>query len=328
MVIQAENYMGFTFGDMTITWHIADMTEYKKWRSARRWAGGSGHCDGLGNAYAAGPQCDTMGTGNADPNAPTNGDGSTTPGGSTGGGTTPGVFAVTAPVQVVAGDMLTISVANTSGQIKNCAQSLDAQLNSPLNFVVSSDGATASATAPVVTADANLSITCISTDERSATPVSVKVLTAPALAVTVKEKKVLTTGKMRLVLQAKVNQAADYNKAARLFLVAATQAPISGERGYFIKKKETQTDTAGNTVTVWNWVPLTTNLFEMGDLDNYAVRSAVFTSAPFEVVALDGNEAFTADQLGAWKTEIWAAYQIKNSQSAWVVAPTAIKLYE
>ena len=202
MVIQAENYMGFTFGDMTITWHIADMTEYKKWRSARRWAGGSGDCDGLGNAYATGPQCDTMGTGNADPNAPTGG-GTTTPGGGSAGGgtTTPGAFVVTASAQVVGGDPLVIKVANASGTIKNCTQPLDAQLKTPLNFVVSSDGAAASATAPVVTADTTLSITCVSSDDRSATPVSVKVLTAPALAVTVKDKKV-TLGKMRLVLQA------------------------------------------------------------------------------------------------------------------------------
>ena len=110
-----------------------------------------------------------------------------------------------------------------------------------------------------------------------------------------------------------------------MFLVAATQAPVSGERGYFVKKK-IQANADGKETR--KWVPLTSNQFDMGNYDDFAVKSLTLTSSPIEVVALEGNEDFTADQLGAWKTEIWAAYQIKNSQSAWVVAPTAIKLYE
>ncbi len=52
-LVQAIGYP-FDFSSMTITYHIADTALYENWRKVRNWAGGSGDCDGLGNAYCSG----------------------------------------------------------------------------------------------------------------------------------------------------------------------------------------------------------------------------------------------------------------------------------
>lgn len=146
MVIQADNYMGFTFGDMTITWHIADMTEYKKWRSARRWAGGSGDCDGLGNAYA--PQCDTS-------------------------------FAIelsSSTVESSGGFSLTA----TGGKIKSCSSDDDSLKEGGFEF--NEDKTSATAKAPSVNAEKVLKIVCLS-DSLASAERSITVQ-APTLTIT------------------------------------------------------------------------------------------------------------------------------------------------
>lgn len=46
---------------LNVTYYVKDAAMYERWRSQRKWAGGSGDCDGLGNKYLTGPSCSIKG---------------------------------------------------------------------------------------------------------------------------------------------------------------------------------------------------------------------------------------------------------------------------
>lgn len=46
---------------LNVTYYVKDAAMYEQWRSKRKWAGGSGDCDGLGNKYLTGSSCSIKG---------------------------------------------------------------------------------------------------------------------------------------------------------------------------------------------------------------------------------------------------------------------------
>ena len=56
----------FEFLALYVTYTIKDPALYEAWRSQRRWAGGTGDCDGLNGAYASGAGCEST----SNPNNP------------------------------------------------------------------------------------------------------------------------------------------------------------------------------------------------------------------------------------------------------------------
>lgn len=51
-----------TLNNIDITFHIKDPALFHEWRANRKWAGGFGDCDGLGNQFCSGGECTADGS--------------------------------------------------------------------------------------------------------------------------------------------------------------------------------------------------------------------------------------------------------------------------
>lgn len=162
----------FTFSTMTITYYVADITLYETWRKQRNWAGGSGDCDGLSNAF-----CNSTST----PATPA-----------------PTTFSLTPATQnVMAGGVVTLTAQN--GTISSCTSSSPAVVASPAP--AAGGGSATSTVVASAASGTQVTITCTSAGSTPTAATATVTVTAPTFALTPATQQVVPGGNYTLTAQ-------------------------------------------------------------------------------------------------------------------------------
>gem|GEM_PF-4762350 len=196
LVVAAQG-ASFTFSTLTITYYVADITLYETWRKLRSWAGGSGDCDGLSNAF-----CNN--TGGPTPPPATNS------------------FSITAASQqVMVGGAVTVTAQN--GTIASCTSNNPTAVPNP---APATGGASASSIVAAGTAaGTQVTITCTSTGATPTTATASITVTAPTFALTPSSQQVAPGASYTLTAQNGVIQSCSSTNSS---VIPAPQVATGG----------------------------------------------------------------------------------------------------